>query len=167
MLSIRYVLVLGLALIATSARAQSPAPLDGDGLQKVTLNAAASASPDVKAAVDVLVKAGWIKGPLFDALKPSLVAAGATVGAVDQAVATQKATDFAQKKYGASTKFDHVTTKDGLFVVFLKRVGSGDLNPTLTIGVVVDEHGQIVKDIAAQGADQVMRFLFPGPPAFN
>jgi len=159
--------VLGLALCASAALAQATAPLDGDALQKVMLGAATSAPADVKAAVDVLVKAGWVKGPLFDALKPSLVVAGATVGAVDENVASQKGVDFAQKKYGKRSKLDHVIRKNGLFVVILVRVGSGDLDPTVRIGVVVDEHGQIVKDLAAQGEEQLLRFLFPEPAAFN
>ena len=160
--------LLGLALCASIARAGGSAPpLDGEALQQVAIGAATSAAPEVRAAVDVLVKAGFIKGPLFEALKPSLVASGAVVGAVDEKVAAQKGTDFAQKKYGARSRLDRVIRRNGLFVVFLTRVGSGDLNPTLTIGVVIDEHGQIVKDSMAQDEDQVLDFLFPSPSGLN
>lgn len=158
----------GLALAALSAplwAAELPASslpvLGGDALQKVAMEAARSQPPAVKDAVSALAKAGFFKGPMLDGLKVSLAGSNVVFGDLDQELLVKVATQFASAKYGARIKFQSVKAHDDLKVVFFLRPGSGDLNPTLIIGVAIDAQGKTVKDIAAQDEEQVMDFLFP------
>ena len=94
-------------------------------------------------------------------MKVMLAGSNVIVGALTDELIVKIATQFAAGKYPGKLKFLNVTEKNGLKVAMFLKPGSGDLNPTLTVGIVVDADGKIVKDVAAQDDESVMDFLFP------